>query len=141
VPYTTQQDLVDRYGEEELIDLTDRAKPPIGAIDTAVLDAKIADADNLIDSYLARRYVLPVSETPLVLTRIAAAIVRYYLYTDAPTEQIRDDYNDAMKFLGQVASGKVDLPLPTGADPEGDSTGAVLDGPGRIFDADSLQGF
>jgi phage gp36-like protein len=37
VTYATQSDLVERYGESMLIDLTDRAEPAAGAIDSGVV--------------------------------------------------------------------------------------------------------
>ena len=53
--YATQKDMIDRFGEEDLITLTDRAdraKPPTGKIDAKVLNKALSDAADLIDGYL-----------------------------------------------------------------------------------------
>lgn len=105
--YCTQADMVDRFGEEELIQLTDRAG--LDVIDTVVLDRAIADATAEIDGYLASRYQLPLAETPPSLTRIASDIARYFLYDDAATSSVQDRYDNAVKFLRGVARGDVSL--------------------------------
>ncbi|WP_082705051.1 phage protein Gp36 family protein [Tritonibacter horizontis] len=51
MPYTTVEDLSDRYGEGLPISLTDRAETPTGAIVQDTADQAIADADALIDGY------------------------------------------------------------------------------------------
>lgn len=105
--YTSQADMEDRFGAEEMIQLTDRTGT--GVIDVAVLDRAIADADAEIDGYLASRYQLPLAETPPALTRIASDIARYLLYDDAATDSVSDRYDNAVKFLRSVARGDVSL--------------------------------
>lgn len=139
MPYCTQQDLVDRFGEDELIQLTDRAN--VGAIDQAVLDRAIADAGAEIDGYLAGRYALPLATVPTVLVRLACDITRYFLYDKAPPEQVAKRYDDAARFLRSVAKGEVAL----GADAAGvkamPSDGAQMESGGRIFGRDQADGF
>lgn len=105
MPYTTQAEMVDAFGADELIQLTDRADPPLGAIDAAVLAAALADAAAEIDSYLVGRYTLPMSPTPTVLKRFNREIGRYLLYKDASPDEVRDRYKSAIKFLTNVANG------------------------------------
>jgi hypothetical protein len=77
--YATQQNLIDRFGERELIELTDRADPPTGAIDAAVVTKALADADGAINGYLAVKYQLPISPVPVMFERFGCDIARYYL--------------------------------------------------------------
>lgn len=103
--YATQADLVDRFGEQELQQLTDRTNGAV--IDTVVLGRALADADAEIDSYLATRYTLPLASTPVVLTRLACDMTRYRLYDDAVSETVRVRYQDAVSLLKRMSSGDV----------------------------------
>ncbi|HJW81951.1 MAG TPA: DUF1320 domain-containing protein, partial [Acidiferrobacterales bacterium] len=107
MPYVTQQKLIDRFGETEMIQLTDRNNA--GTVDAAVLDQAIADAGAEIDGYLAGRYQLPLAVTPSILVLYAGDIARYRLYDDGATEEVRKRYEDAIKFLRLAAEGKVRL--------------------------------
>jgi len=115
MPYCTKQDLIDRFAESELIQLTDRSNS--GLIDDTVLNKAIADADAEIDSKLKNRYTVPLSPTPDILNLKACDIARYFLYEDSPTDHVTKRYDDAIKFLKEVRDGKeslgVDTPAPT----------------------------
>lgn len=103
--YATQQDLTDRIGENEFTRLADRDND--GQPDSAVVAAVIADADALIDSYLGRRYKLPLKNSYPLLTAVAADIARYRLYDDKPTDEVRKRYENQMKLLEKLAEGEV----------------------------------
>lgn len=135
--YATQQDLIDRFGERELIELTDRAEPPAGTIDANVVAKALADADALVNSYIGRRYKVPIAEVPDVIRRAAADIARYYLFDDRPTEAVRRAYEDTVKFLSDISNGKAVLDV-AGAEPEGAPSGIVTNEPVRTFTPDSL---
>lgn len=132
--YCTRQNLIDRYGEEELIQLTDRAN--IGQIDDAVLDQAIADAAAEIDGYLSARYTLPLGSVPAALTRVAADIARYDLYSSVAPEHVRQRYEDARRFLEQIAAGRVQLGA-GGVEPPSTSSLADIQSGGRVFGRDS----
>lgn len=106
--YCTQANLTDRFSEREIIQLTDRSTPPAGTINTTVLNQAIADAEAEINSYLTG-YTLPLATVPANLVRIACDITRYYLYEDRVIEQVQTRYNDAIKYLMQVAKGTISL--------------------------------
>lgn len=136
--YCTLTDLTDRYGETELIQLTDEAGT--GAIDTVRVARAIADADAEIDAWLARRVALPLATVPGALVRMAAAMVRYYLYKDAAPDLVTDQYEAAVKFLQAVAHGTVSL----GPDPAFGSTpdsGAPSFVQGATVFAAGLEGY
>lgn len=120
--YATLDDLVARYGEDELVSLTDVNRS--GAINVGVLGQAIADADSEIDSHLAVRYSLPLATVPTALKRIACDITRYRLYDDRAPEEIRKRYEDTVRWLAAVANGSVSLGLPPAQAPQ--ATGAVV---------------
>ncbi len=130
MPYVTQQQLVDRFGDEELIQLTDRANT--GAIDTVVLNQAIADAGAEIDGYIGGRYQLPLTTVPPILALYAGDIVRYRLYDDAARDEVRKRYEDAIRFLRLVGEGKLRL----GADEPAPAGGAQMQSDGRVFGRD-----
>lgn len=79
----------------------------------ARIEQAIAEAGDVVDGYLARRYSLPLATTPGLLVTWARAITRYKLHqhrlgTDSVDPVVRD-YRDAIKFLEQVAAGKFSL--------------------------------
>ncbi|HSI41768.1 MAG TPA: DUF1320 domain-containing protein [Xanthobacteraceae bacterium] len=139
--YATQQDLVDRFGSAELIQLTDRTNIPPTTIDTVVVDRSLADADALIDGYVGKVYQLPLSPAPAVLTRYAADIARYFLHgkraeKDGPIERA---HREALAWLKDVSRGLVQLDV-GGAPVEQTGGGAIrATEPNRVFTRDSLR--
>lgn len=107
MPYATQQDLVDRFGAEELIQLTDRTNA--NAIDATVVARALADADAKIDSYVASRYALPLPSPQPALLPVACALARHSLYGNRENEAVQTAYRDAVRFLEAVAAGKAQL--------------------------------
>ena len=139
MPYATQADLVERFGETEIIQLSDRDRT--GAIESAVVTAKLADADAEIDAYLATRYTLPLASVPTVLKRVACDVARYHLFDDRVTDDVRRRYEDALKFLQAVAKGTVSI----GVDPIGQAPASsdLPDhcAPDPVFDRKTLGDF
>ncbi len=136
--YATQQNMIDRFGEPELVLLTDRAR--LGVLDAAVLAQALADADAEIDGYLAGRYALPLAAVPEKLALLACDLARFYLYKDAAPETVRDRQADAVKYLSLVGQGKI--PLVHAGQAEAPQSGGVqFAAPGRVFGADTLAGY
>lgn len=127
--YATVQDLIDRFGERELIELTD--PQDLAVVNAARVAQKIDDAQALADGYLARVYALPltgcvkpvgVGATELVappqLTRIVADIARYYLYDDlAPEAEVYRRFKSACAELVAIANATQRLVCPWGGEP------------------------
>lgn len=148
--YATQQDLVDRFGERELVELTD---PDLLAVQAPRVARALDDAQAFIDSFVGRVYALPltgcVKPAPVVgdphatalvappqLTRIAVDVARYYLYKDvAPEQEVYLRYKAAEKELQAIASGHAVVSCPWGGKP-----GALVQGsePGE---AEVFHGF
>lgn len=140
--YLTQQQLTDRYGERLLVQLTDRAVPASGIIDTTVIARALADTDALIDGYLASRYSLPLASTPPLLTDIAGEVAIYKLHRKSPDEKIRLDYDNALRRLADISKGVIRLSV-AGAEPEGSATSGTVrtNEPERPFTNDTMKGY
>lgn len=138
--YATQADLVARFGETEMIQISNRALTA-ETIDTAVVAAKLADAEAEIDGYLQGRYQLPLLPVPPVLARLACDIARYHLYDDRTTEAVTQRYRDAIAFLVRVSQGQVQLGVAEGGTPAAAGGGAEFSAPAREFTSETLRDF
>ena len=110
MPYVTKQDLINRFEEQELIQLTDHTNT--GAINETVLNDAIADADYLADSYLQQRYTLPLAQAVIdasPLKRVCGDLVRYYLFENGATEEVERRHRSAISWLKDIALGKATL--------------------------------
>lgn len=134
--YATQQNMVDRFGSDELIQLTDRGN--LGVIDATVLGQALADANTEIDSYLASVCTLPLVTVPPRLIKIASDIARYELYGARCTEQVRQRYMDAIAFLKLVVSGAASLGLDPLSQPVAQVGGVGMTAKAPVFNGDSL---
>lgn len=142
--YISDADLIERPGAAEIAQVATPAEHPVVATDlmTATLagadrsgfdpgdvliadqaldrvHSAIAEASATIDAALGSRYSLPLPSTPLVLTRLARAIVRYILHTHLLTASedspIIRDYRAAMATLREIGAGRMTLGLPAPA--------------------------
>lgn len=135
MPYATQDDMTARFGEREMIELTDRDNTA-GEIVPDVLTPALDDAVAEIDSYLQSRYALPLSHVPAALIRIACDIARFRLYDDEAPEAVSERYQSAVKFLKSIATGQLSLgPSADGEAPTASGTAEMVSG-GRIFGRD-----
>ena len=161
--YATQQDLIDRFGERELIQLTD---PDGAAIAETRVERALLDAHALADGKLSRVYAVPLDGCrkpapqpgnvhayeqvpPPQLVRIVCDVARYYLYDDlAPEHEVYLRYKAAERELGQIAEGKTVLSCPWGGvpgqlvagDAPGDAEVHFSFSPRQITD-ESMRGF
>ena len=139
--YTTLQQLTERFGEATLIQLTDRAVPPAGAIDADVVARALADADATIDASLAVRYRLPLASVPAVIADLARTIAIYKLHVFAPDPKIERDYEQALKDLRDIADGRKKLDVAGLEPPTSGASGVVATDRPRDFSPESLAGF
>lgn len=139
--YATQQNMIDRYGSKEMIRLTDRASPPAGAIDAAVMSQALASADALANSYIAARVTTPLDPVPLALTDAVCAIARYKLFTGVRSQDVTDDFNGAVKWLAAVGAGAAQIGDEGAPPPEATSGSPQISAPDRVFSRDTLKGF
>lgn len=128
--YATTADMVARYGQAELVQLTDVTNIPPSTVDAARVATKLDDASVFIDGYVGQVYRLPLLGcrkpngagfdlvAPPVLVRLACDLARYYLYDDlAPEHEVYRRYKAALKELEDVARGATQLACPWGGSP------------------------
>ena len=128
--YATVQDMIDRFGEPEMIQLTDADNQ--ATVQSARIQLKLDDAHALADGYLGRVYALPLAGcakpvggvgaveyvAPPQLTRIVCDVARYYLYDDlAPESEVYRRFKTATTELQAIADGKARLICPWGGEP------------------------
>ena len=126
--YCTYADLLLNFGEQELIQVTDRDLD--GEEDDGVIQDGIEFASDLIDGYLRSRYALPLSLIPRNLTGIACDIARYRYYQAQPTDLVIQRYEAAVQWLRDVSTGKADLDV---ADTVVGSSSLTYTTPSTIF--------
>lgn len=129
MPYCTQADLIERFGENELLAI---ARDESGtAIDAALVERACDDASGEIDGYVsAAGYPVPLSPVPRIVIANACDIARYRLYDEHATDQVQKRYDDAVKFLKSVSRGEVRLGISTGS-ADSSSAGSVTMTSGR----------
>lgn len=139
--YATLAQLQTAFGAAEVLAVADRDHN--GVLDTGVVEAALARADAVIDSYLASRYSTPISDTvPVAILNIALDLARYWLYDDAAPERVQDAYTEAVAWLKDVATGKVVLALPSASASAALATGSPLgSAEERLFTRTTLSGF
>lgn len=106
--YVSYVEMLDLIGQDEMIIQTDRDNT--GDPVPSVAEDALRDASNTVDAYLVR-YSLPLGKTPDVLRRPVVDIAVYYLASNHArlTDDIKDRYAAALKFLDRLSSGKANL--------------------------------
>jgi len=137
--YATQQNLQDRYTEEFIIVATLEGS---NAIDVTRVARALQDADAEINVYLAQRYDLPLN-APLdpLLEKLAGDIAMYLLPADGleRTEHSRQRYDDAIKLLNKIATGKATLrTTPVDGVETADPEKAQITSSPRLFDRQKM---
>ena len=161
--YATVDDLIDRFGEAEMIGLTD---PDNTAVQSARAQRKLDDAHALANGYVGMAYRLPLAgcakpapqpgnpqavETvaPPLLARLVCDIARYYLYDDKSTEEVLKRYEQTKQELLHISQGKATLACPWGgvagdplsADPQAGGCEVGYSFPARQMTDETLRGF
>lgn len=134
--YCTAQDVIDRFGEDELIRLTAQANE-FGEYGTEInqtqLDRALSDASATIDSYLASRYPLPLANVLPILNRFACDIVRYFLHDVSPLDEVTNRYKEAIRYLEKVSKGEIGLGITTEGERPETMDGATIESAGSVF--------
>ena len=128
--YATVQDMLDRFSQTELMQLTD---PDTDSVNAARIETKLDDAQSVIDGRIGSVYQLPLLGcakpiitpgtapeyvSPPQLVRIACDLARFWL-RDAVQEDsdVYRRYKAAMVELNDIAVGKALLACPWGGSP------------------------
>lgn len=107
--YATLQTLIDQVGIDEVTRSSDRDAS--GAIDPGVVERALDDASSEIDSYVGAVYKLPLNPVPGIVVTYTGiiALYRMSLETGSYTEEKRKRYEDAIRWLRDVAKGVASL--------------------------------
>lgn len=110
--YAVLQDMIDRYGEQALIDATRTLDQDRDVVDVIKVNKVLERASSLADSYLQRRYQLPITPVPLTLLDAVCSLARYMLCSgddNPPSLQVQTGRKDALKWLSDVGTGNATL--------------------------------
>jgi phage gp36-like protein len=164
--YASATELIDRFDAEEIAQRVDRSIPRLltaellravaagadlsdytvaeqsaAAAALASILRALTDADSTVDGYISSRVAVPLSSPPIVVSRLACDLARYFLYDDQVTETIQKRYDTAIAFFRDVASGRVSLGIDPGASaqPTGGTVEVIADIP--VFGRKSARDF
>ena len=126
MPYATKADIDQLYGSDLLVRIADYDRD--GTPDDEVVDRGLQAADEVCNAYLSAQYAVPVIPIPGVIRTCAIdiAVYKIALGRTGRTDEMRVRYEDALRILEKVSTGKVGLGLPpvttTGTDANGNPT-------------------
>jgi phage gp36-like protein len=111
--YATAVDFELAFGSREALQLSNRDNAATAtAVNAAVLEEFLEGASGLIDSYLGARYLTPVLTPTQPLKQACLDIARYNADNVRVREDVRQRYEDRIRWLEQVTKGLVELGLP-----------------------------
>lgn len=139
--YAVIDDLIARFGQRELIQLTDRSNPPADEVDPTVAQPALDSAQSFVDGYVGAKYALPLTEWPVLLTDVMCDVARYRLYADQATELVSQRYKEAVETLKGISAGRVKIDAPTGIEPPSRAPVIETRGDPRRFTRETLRRF
>jgi phage gp36-like protein len=112
--YCTSDDIIDLYGYDLLVRIADHDKD--GAPDPDKVEKGLIGAAEICDAYLSAQYTVPVVPAPGIVRTCAINIAVYLIAMDRVrrTEEMRLRYEDALKLLERISTGRIGLGLPPG---------------------------
>ncbi|WP_316207399.1 DUF1320 domain-containing protein [Bradyrhizobium sp. SZCCHNR3118] len=125
--YATKDDIDELYGTDLLVKIADYNRD--GQPDPEVIDKALLAADEICNAYLSAEYTVPVVPTPGVVRTCAIdiAVYKIALPRGGRTDEMRLRYEDALKLLEKISTGKVGLGLPPVTVDNGDGTTTTTD--------------
>lgn len=141
--YAVQSDLVPlRLTQAELVQLT--CDDATATVNVATVSAALEEASGIVDSYCRQRYQTPLQAGDDVKGKtldIAVWLLFRRRRNAKNGEIIRQGYEDAIAFLGQVSTGKATLDQPVGSTPQTADSSVQKSTKPLIFDECQLKGF
>ncbi len=121
MPYATQPGLIQRYGEQMLVALTDRADTPT-ARSTPTWCPR-PGRGRRADRRLSGGPLQPaLAATPPLLVPLAEVIAIYSLHITEPEAKVKADYEAAIKRLAEISKGTIQLKDAAGIEPPAPGT-------------------
>ena len=109
-----------------------------------IIAQAMVDADGEIDGYLAKRYPVPLTQIPQMITKLSKDIAVYNIFSrvgideSGPDKNYLNRYQAAIKFLQLVSTGQVEIGISTTQ--AAATTGFAAHSSHRLFSRDSLKG-
>ena len=114
--YATEQDFIDRFGEQEMVELTNLYSPSATSIDTDILERNQESAYATINGMIANcpavAELLPLSAPyPALLVQFELDLTRYNLDTLASRPDVKDRADQVMAQLKLIGRCEMSLGL------------------------------
>jgi phage gp36-like protein len=106
--------MISRFGQAELIRLTTPDGAPMVAINEEPILRALDDAAAIIDTWLRKRYAMPLTVAPPEIRRACCILARYDLSIGEqrnPSEQTIEDRKEVMTWLRAIGAGTALLDL------------------------------
>lgn len=100
--YADSAEMVKRYKDLELVDLTNQDDPLATSINDAELLIALDDATAEIDAILSPRLILPLTPMPAVMVSLCCDIARFRLYANGVPAEVQSRYDSAKGVLGTL---------------------------------------
>lgn len=90
------------------------------AMNEAVVEEAVKQAEELVDAHLRGRYNLPIDPVPSVVKDVTVNLARHWLYARRPEgsdlpDAVTRTYKSSMHMLESIRDGKLTIGTPTGA--------------------------
>lgn len=105
--YANKSTIIKRFGDKDLIELTD--KNATGEINLDSLNNAIKDADAIVNSALQKQFETPINPTPHIIEMIANDIAFSRLFTRNRPEIINTMLSEALEKLEQISKGEISI--------------------------------
>jgi phage gp36-like protein len=140
--YCTESDILERFDEEELVELTNDDPNGQNVNSTVITDA-IADADSEINGYCQKWYEIPLDPVTNLIKKLSIDISIYNLYSRRPNgampEIVKERYDNAVKTLNMISQQKVLLGADTLNPVDAAGSRGHFESNDRIFNRDDMK--
>jgi phage gp36-like protein len=111
--YATAVDFELAFGHREALQLSNRDNAATATVvNAAVLEQFLEGASGLIDTYLGAKYVTPVVTPTQPLKQACLDIARYNADNVRVREDVRQRYEDRIRWLEMIVKSQIQLGLP-----------------------------
>ncbi|MBI1353271.1 MAG: DUF1320 domain-containing protein [Acidobacteria bacterium] len=142
--YATVEDFEQRLPVVQIVGLCDGAAQGSAAY-TELVTRALTAASAEVDSYAGARYALPLQSSER-LEQLTLDVAVYWLQKrrNMASEAVRTQYEDAVRFLRDLAAGKAVLDQPSGADAQTVAGGGAIgsrEDAEYVFSSEALKGY
>lgn len=142
--YASVSDMVARFGETQILRLSKPEDRVATVIDDARVETALADATEVINSYIRGRYQVPIVAPPKDIVRATCIIALHDLAQSertSPSEEMEKNYKTIIDWLRDIAKELINLDAPAAesAGPNPGSGARMSDRP-RTFTHETLRG-